>query len=131
VTTKPLDAERLEAELSVARRRAAAERRLVAQNDRLADEGRRAARESRSDALTGASNRRRFDEDLRAICERGAEGMALALFDAAPFAHGSFGEALRARAGVGANACNATTTSRRLRRPPRRARPARSRSSGS
>jgi hypothetical protein len=43
-------------------------------------------------------------------------------------AHGSFGEALRARAGVGANACDATTTSRRLRRPPRRARPARSRS---
>jgi diguanylate cyclase (GGDEF)-like protein len=78
-------AERLEAELSVARRRAAAERRLVAQNDRLADEGRRAARESRSDALTGASNRRRFDEDLRAICERGAEGMALALFDVDEF----------------------------------------------
>jgi len=85
VTTKPLDAERLDAELTVARRRAAAERRLVAQNDRLADEGRRAARESRSDALTGASNRRRFDEDVRALCERGAEGVALALFDVDEF----------------------------------------------
>jgi diguanylate cyclase (GGDEF)-like protein len=68
--TKPVDLEQLAARLSVAARLVRANRQLRRENTKLRHDSERLFAVSRIDPLTGVGNRRRLDEDVRALGAR-------------------------------------------------------------
>jgi two-component system, cell cycle response regulator len=81
---RPIDVDEVDARLVSAARVIALHRRLAAHTDALARDSKAFYAASRTDALTGAGNRRKLDEDL-AVCtaraKRYAHGYSLAMLD--------------------------------------------------
>jgi diguanylate cyclase (GGDEF)-like protein len=85
---KPVDLDELQARLRAAERVLGRVSELGKKNDQLIRESGRLYDDARADALTGLGNRRRFDEDMIAMCareKRYAQSFSLALLDVDEF----------------------------------------------